>query len=84
MQNYSDGLPINVGVGEDISIADLAHIIAEVIGYQGAFAYDTTKPDGTPRKLLSTTRLNNLGWTAKTKLKDGIKIAHQDFLARGL
>ena len=84
MQNYSDGLPINVGVGQDISIAALANIIAEVVGYQGDFVYDSTKPDGTPRKLLDTTRINNLGWTATTKLKDGIKIAHQDFLARNL
>lgn len=84
MQNYSDGLPLNVGVGQDISIADLANVIAEVIGYHGFFVYDVSKPDGTPRKLLDTTRLNKLGWTAKTKLKDGIKIAHQDFLARNL
>lgn len=73
-----------VGIGQDLSIADLANVIAEAIGYQGAFVYDVTKPDGTPRKLLDTTRLNALGWTAKTKLKDGIKIAHQDFLARNL
>ena len=73
-----------VGTGQDLSIADLSNVIAEVNRYQGTFVYDVTKPDVTPRKLLSPVKLNNLGWAAKTKLKDGIKIAHQDFLARNL
>lgn len=71
---------INVGVGHDITIRELAETIAEVVGYEGSIEYDTTKPDGTPRKLMDSTRLHNLGWEPKTGLKKGLKMAYEDFL----
>jgi GDP-L-fucose synthase len=82
MNNYTDNSTINVGTGEDITIAELAETIAGVIGYNGKIVYDTTKPDGTPRKLLDVSRIHKLGWKHKVTLKDGIKIAYQDFLKR--
>lgn len=67
---------LNVGVGKDISIRDLAELIASVVGYTGTFTFDTAKPDGTPRKLLDVTQLTALGWTAQTELRDGIERAY--------
>jgi GDP-L-fucose synthase len=71
---------INVGIGHDITINELSKTIANVIGYQGSIEFDTTKPDGTPRKLMDSTRLNNLGWHAKMGLEEGLTLAYQDFL----
>ena len=71
---------INVGSGEDITIKELALTIAKVIGYGGAIEFDPTKPDGTPRKLMDSTRLNNLGWQASVSLEEGLKLAYNDFL----
>lgn len=71
---------INVGVGRDITIKELAETIAEVIGYKGKIEYDTSKPDGTPRKLMDSTRLRNLGWEPKIGLREGLKSAYDDFL----
>jgi len=71
---------INVGCGEDITIRELAEAIAETTGYKGTIIQDTTKPDGTPRKLMDSARLNNLGWTPKITLKEGLKHAYQDFV----
>lgn len=71
---------INVGVGHDITIKELAETIAEVIGYKGNIEYDTSKPDGTPRKLMDSSRLRNLGWEPKIDLKEGLKSAYEDFL----
>ena len=71
---------INVGSGEDITIKELALTIAKVIGYEGAIEFDPTKPDGTPRKLMDSTRLNNLGWQASVSLEEGLKLAYNDFL----
>lgn len=71
---------INVGFGSDISIADVARIIANVVGYQGALNFDITKPDGTPRKLMDSSRLNNLGWHAHVPLDQGLALAYEDFL----
>lgn len=71
---------INVGFGEDISIADLAKEISKVVGYQGNIAFDISKPDGTPRKLMDSSRLNNLGWSPKIQLRDGLKHAYSEFL----
>jgi GDP-L-fucose synthase len=72
MQHYAEELPINVGWGEDISIAELAQLIADTVGYRGALKFDSTKPDGTPRKLLDTTRLTALGWRPGIRLKAGL------------
>jgi GDP-L-fucose synthase len=71
---------INIGAGTDQSIAELAALIAEVLGYRGEFVYDASKPDGTPRKLLDISRLVVLGWTPRTPLREGLKIAYTDFL----
>ncbi|MCS0499465.1 GDP-L-fucose synthase family protein [Protaetiibacter mangrovi] len=72
LENYDSPETINVGVGEDLSIRDLAELIAEVVGYEGRLVQDATKPDGTPRKLLDVSRLNDLGWHARIALRDGI------------
>lgn len=72
MKTYSDENLVNIGVGEDVTIRELAEIIADVVGFRGSFAFDTSKPDGTPRKLLDVGRLNGLGWKAKTGLREGI------------
>ena len=71
---------INVGSGYDISIQYLAEIIGQTIGYQGEILFDSSKPDGTPRKLMNSSRINSLGWRAVTELEDGIKFAYEDFL----
>jgi len=71
---------VNVGCGYDITIRELAETLARVIGYPGDIAFDTNKPDGTPRKLMDSSRLNALGWQAKVGLHDGLKLAYQDFL----
>ena len=73
MQNYNEAGHVNIGWGEDVSIKELASIIATEIGYTGALEFDTTKPDGTPRKLLDTTKINNLGWRPSIKLQEGIR-----------
>jgi GDP-L-fucose synthase len=77
MNNYSDELHINVGTGEDIEIRELAEIIKKVVGYEGEIVNDTTKPDGTPRKLLDVTRLHNLGWKHKVELEEGIRKVYE-------
>jgi GDP-L-fucose synthase len=71
---------INVGSGEEITIRDLATTIAETVGYEGEIRFDATKPDGAPRKLLDSRRLNSLGWTHKTGLAEGMQLAYRDFL----
>lgn len=73
LKHYSAGEPVNVGLGRDIMIRDLAHEIAEVVGFRGEFAYDNTKPDGTPQKLLNIDRLNALGWRATIGLREGLE-----------
>ena len=70
---------LNIGTGKDITINDLAYMIADVVGFKGKIKYDSTKPDGTPRKLLDVTRINSLGWKYKTELKDGITKAYEHF-----
>lgn len=75
---------INVGFGMDVTIADLAHTVARVIGYKGEIVFDTTKPDGTPRKLMDSSRLTSLGWKAAVNLEDGLSLAYQDFLTHPL
>jgi GDP-L-fucose synthase len=80
MKNYSDEALINIGTGEDITIAEFAHLVAAAVGYSGGISFDTTKPDGTPRKLLDVSRLAALGWRARTSLEDGIRLAYRAFL----
>ena len=73
LESYDEPMPINVGVGGDVSIRDLAALVARVVGYDGAVRWDTSKPDGTPRKLLDVSRITALGWRAETSLGDGIR-----------
>ena len=82
MEHYNEKEIINIGCGTDITIKELAAVIKEITGFTGNLIFDTTKPDGTPRKLLDVTKINNLGWHYKTKLKDGIQLAYNDFLLK--
>jgi GDP-L-fucose synthase len=80
MKTYSQAELVNIGSGEDITIAEFARLVAETVGYIGAISYDRSRPDGTPQKLLDVSRLAKLGWRARTSLKDGIKLAYQAYL----
>lgn len=80
MNCYSGSETVNAGTGKEISIRDLAELIAGIIGYSGEIRWDTSKPNGTPRKLLDVSKAAGLGWTYKTGLKEGIQLAYQDFL----
>ena len=77
---YDDSEIINIGTGEDLSIGDLAALIKGITSYDGEIVYDVTKPDGTPRKLLDVSKLNSLGWKAKTGLRDGIIVTYNWFV----
>ena len=77
MTHYSDDSHLNVGTGEDITIAALAAMMAGVVGFEGGFAFDSTRPDGAPRKLLDVSKLSGLGWKAKTPLEEGLKKAYE-------
>ena len=89
LENYDDSQIINVGIGEDLSIYDLATLMAKTVGYEGTLRQDASKPDGTPRKLLDVSRLNQLGWRATTELREGIEstyewyLSHLDSLRKG-
>jgi GDP-L-fucose synthase len=80
METKYDGPIVNIGTGMDVSIKELANIVSEVVGYTGKLVFDETKPDGTPRKLMDVTRLSDLGWVASTSLRNGIRVAYEDFL----
>lgn len=80
MNNYSGNETVNAGTGKEISIKELAGLVAGVVGYKGKIAWDTSKPNGTPRKLLDTSKAEKLGWRYMTKLEDGIRLAYEDFL----
>ena len=80
MQNYNNSEIINVGSGKDLTIKELAEIIKETVNYTGNIEWDLTKPDGTPKKLLNVNKLNNLGWKAKTNLKDGIAQTYEWYI----
>jgi len=80
MQHYEDEGIVNIGVGEDITIAWLAGIVGEVVGYKGKIIYDASKPDGTPRKLVDVSRINALGWCASIGLEDGVRSTYQWYL----
>jgi len=80
MNHYNEDEIINIGVGEDVSIKELAETVQRIVGFEGELKFDTTKPDGTPRKLVDTTKINQLGWKADVKLEDGISLAYEWFL----
>ncbi|MCM3216412.1 GDP-L-fucose synthase [Niallia taxi] len=80
MQNYNGNEIINVGVGEDLSIKELANLIKGIVGYEGELKFNTSKPDGTPRKLVDVTKLNDLGWSARTGLEEGLRKTYNWFL----
>jgi len=83
MENYDFfeiGEFVNIGIGEDIPISELVEIIKEIVGFEGKIKYDTLKPDGTPRKLMDVTKLNDLGWKAKISLRDGIKATYESYM----
>ena len=82
MKCYSDLQFLNIGTGEDLSIAEFAGLVADVVGYRGTIAFDTSRPDGAPRKLLDVSRINALGWRATTPLRDGLHLMYADFQAR--
>lgn len=82
MEEYSGKEIVNIGCGEDLSIRELAELVKEVTGYTGNLVFDTSKPDGTPRKLLDVSKINALGWRYKTSLREGMNMAYQDFLTK--
>jgi GDP-L-fucose synthase len=82
MNNYSDAGLINIGTGEDISISDLAGLIQKVVGYEGSIVYDSTKPDGTPRKLMDVSKLTGLGWTFSISLEKGLELVYKEYQSR--
>jgi GDP-L-fucose synthase len=80
IKSYSGDVALNVGVGEDISIADLAHMVADTVGHPVTLKFDRSKPDGTPRKLVDVSRLTALGWKAQIPLREGLRSTYQDYL----
>jgi len=83
LENYNDEVPINVGVGEDVSIRELAELIRETVGFSGSIDWDSSKPDGTPRKLLDVSRITALGWSAQISLGEGIKSTYDWYVKNG-
>lgn len=79
MQRYNEPGLVNIGCGEDLSISDLALTIKKIVGFEGEIKFDTSKPDGTPRKLMDVNKLTQMGWTYSTKLEDGLQLAFDDF-----
>jgi GDP-L-fucose synthase len=82
MQSYDDDEIINIGSGEEISIKNLARLVKETVGYEGEVRFDTSKPDGTPRKLLDCSKLNSLGWKPRISMREGLRLACDDFVKR--
>lgn len=81
MNTYSGNETVNLGTGKELTIKELTELVAKVVGYTGEIKWDTTKPDGTPRKLLDVSKLEGLGWKYKTELEDGIRLSYEDFLS---
>jgi GDP-L-fucose synthase len=81
LRHYSGNETVNIGTGKEVSIGELAQTVKRVVGFEGEIEYDTSKPDGTPRKLLDVSKLTSLGWTYKTELEEGIRRAYEDFLS---
>lgn len=82
MENYNEKQFVNVGYGSDVTIKELAETVAKVVGFDGGMKYDSSKPNGTPRKLMDSSRLFSTGWKPRTNLEEGIRLAYQDFLNR--
>jgi GDP-L-fucose synthase len=82
MQNYDEPGLVNVGTGEDLSIKELAFLVKQTVGFEGEITFDTSKPDGTPRKLMDVSKLHSKGWKHTIELAEGIKLAYQDFLSK--
>ena len=80
MNHYSGDETVNAGTGKELTIRELAQIVARIVGYTGEILWDTSKPNGTPRKLLDVSKAEKLGWHYKTELEDGIRRTYQDFL----
>lgn len=80
MNSYSGNETVNAGTGKELTIRELAELVASTVGYEGRIEWDTTKPNGTPRKLLDVSKATRLGWTASTSLAEGIRLAYEDFL----
>jgi GDP-L-fucose synthase len=80
LERYDAPAPINVGTGQDVTIRELAETISVAVGYKGSTTWDTSKPDGTPRKLLDVSRINELGWKATVPLRDGVASTYKWFL----
>jgi GDP-L-fucose synthase len=80
METYSDAELVNIGTGIDVTIKELAETVKEIVGFTGTIQWDSTRPDGTPRKLMDVSKLHSLGWKHKIELKEGISLAYQDFL----
>jgi GDP-L-fucose synthase len=83
MNNYSGNETVNAGTGKELTIRELAETVASVVGYTGTIRWDASRPNGTPRKLLDVSKATSLGWTYKTELRNGIRLAYQDFLQHG-
>jgi GDP-L-fucose synthase len=83
MKHYSGEAFVNIGAGKEISIAEFARLVAEIVGYRGKLVFDTSRPDGPPRKLLDVSKITALGWTAKTPLREGLQATYKDFIAHG-
>ncbi len=80
MENYSDGETVNAGTGKELSIKELTEMVADIVGFKGKILWDTTRPNGTPRKLLDVSKATAMGWTYRTPLREGIRLAYDDFL----
>jgi GDP-L-fucose synthase len=83
MERYSGEGMLNIGTGKDVTIAEFAALVADVVGYKGKLTFNTSRPDGTPRKLLDVSKLNALGWRARIDLREGLADAYADFLKGG-
>lgn len=79
LQEYNEEGLVNIGVGEDLEIGELAHLVKDIVGYQGSINYDTSKPDGTPRKLMDVSKIHAMGWKAKIGLREGIKDVYAEY-----
>ena len=80
MNSYSGNETVNAGTGREVTIKELAELVARVVGYEGEIFWDVSRPNGTPRKLLDVSKAEELGWRYRTELEDGVRLAYEDFL----